>query len=210
METVALGLRFVKPDVEEETMIPLAYALLGLLARAPASGYDLIREMEEPIGFFWHARRSQIYPELARLEQAGFVTHTVVEQQERPDKKVYDITAAGRAALAAWAAEPMRIPPERDEFMLKVFSLWLADPQGALALVRSYASQHAERLARYEAIRTTMEANATAGELRRLHAPRFTSYATLLRGIEYERGYMAWCQWLIETIEADDSGQPPG
>jgi DNA-binding PadR family transcriptional regulator len=210
METVALGLRFVKPDVEEETMIPLAYALLGLLARAPASGYDLIREMEEPIGFFWHARRSQIYPELARLEQAGFVTHTVVEQQERPDKKVYDITAGGRAALAAWAAEPMRIPPERDEFMLKVFSLWLADPQGALALVRSYASQHAERLARYEAIRTTMEANATAGELRRLHVPRFASYATLLRGIEYERGYMAWCQWLIETIEADDSGQPPG
>jgi hypothetical protein len=123
---------------------------------------------------------------------------------------VYDITETGRAALAAWAAEPMRIPPERDEFMLKVFSLWLADPQGALALVRSYASQHAERLARYEAIRTTMEANATAGELRRLHAPRFTSYATLLRGIEYERGYMAWCQWLIETIEADDSGQPPG
>jgi DNA-binding PadR family transcriptional regulator len=207
METVALGLRFVKPDVEEETMIPLAYALLGLLARAPASGYDLIREMEEPIGFFWHARRSQIYPELARLEQAGFVTHTVVEQQERPDKKVYDITDAGRAALAAWATEPMRIPPERDEFMLKVFSLWLAEPQRALGLIQSYASQHAERLARYESIRATMERNAAAGELRQLRSPRFASYATLLRGIEYERGYVVWCQWLIETIEADDSGQ---
>ncbi len=191
-------------------MIPLAYALLGLLARAPASGYDLIREMEEPIGFFWHARRSQIYPELARLERDGFVTHTVVEQRERPDKKVYAITDAGRAALAAWAAEPMRIPPERDEFMLKVFSLWLADPQRALGLIQTYASQHEKRLARYEAIRTTMERNAGPEELRRLHSPRFASYATLLRGIEYERGYVAWCQWLIETIEVDDSGQPRG
>jgi DNA-binding PadR family transcriptional regulator len=191
-------------------MIPLAYALLGLLARAPASGYDLIREMEEPIGFFWHARRSQIYPELARLERDGFVTHTVVEQQERPDKKVYDITDTGRAALATWAAEPMRIPPERDEFMLKVFSLWLADPPGALRLIQTYANQHAERLARYEAIRATMERNATAGELRQWHSPRFASYATLLRGIEYERGYVAWCRWLIEAIEADDSGQSQG
>lgn len=188
-------------------MIPLAYALLGLLARAPASGYDLIREMEEPIGFFWHARRSQIYPELARLERDGLVAHTVVEQQERPDKKVYDITESGRAALAAWAAEPMRIPPERDEFMLKVFSLWLADAPSALSLIRAYASQHAEQLARYEAIRATMERNAAAGELRQAHSPRFASYATLLRGIEYERGYLAWCQWLIETIEADDSGE---
>jgi DNA-binding PadR family transcriptional regulator len=203
-----LGLRFVKPDVEGETMIPLAYALLGLLARTPASGYDLIREMEEPIGFFWHARRSQIYPELARLERDGLVAHTVVEQQERPDKKVYDITEAGRAALAAWAAEPMRIPPERDEFMLKVYSLWLADPPGALTLIQTYASQHAERLARYEAIRATMERNAAAGELQQLHSPRFASYATLLRGIEYERGYVEWCQWLIETIEDDDSGEP--
>lgn len=188
-------------------MIPLAYALLGLLARAPASGYDLIREMEEPIGFFWHARRSQIYPELARLEEAGFVAHTLVEQQERPDKKVYAITDDGRAALAAWAAEPMRIPPERDEFMLKVFSLWLANPQRALRLIQTYASQHEERLARYEAIRATMERNARAEELQRLHSPRFASYATLLRGIEYERGYVAWCQWLIETIEANHSGE---
>jgi hypothetical protein len=94
--------------------------------------------------------------------------------------------------------------------MLKVFSLWLAEPQGALTLVRSYATQHAERLARYEAIRATMEGNAATGELRRLHSPRFASYATLMRGIEYERGYVAWCQWLIEIIEADDPGQPQG
>jgi len=91
--------------------------------------------------------------------------------------------------------------------MLKVFSLWMADAPSALRLIRSYASQHAELLARYEAIRATMERNATAGELRHLRSPRFASYATLLRGIEYERGYVSWCRWLIETIESDDSDE---
>jgi DNA-binding PadR family transcriptional regulator len=156
--------------------------------------------MEEPIGFFWHARRSQIYPELARLEQVGMVSHTVVEQRERPDKKVYAITEAGRAALARWATEPMRMPPERDEFLLKVYSLWLADAGEALALVTDYGRQHEERLARYEAIRERMEANAE-GDLRRPDAPRFAAYATLLRGIEYERGYLSWCRWLLEVLE---------
>jgi DNA-binding PadR family transcriptional regulator len=34
---------------------------------------------------------SQIYPELARLEKQGVVTHQVVEQHDhRPDKKVYE------------------------------------------------------------------------------------------------------------------------
>ncbi len=182
-------------------IIPLAYALLGLLARAPCSGYDLILRMEEPIGFFWHARRSQIYPELARLERAALVSHTVVEQRERPDKKVYAITDAGRAALASWAAAPLRIPPERDEFMLKVYSLWLADRERALALVTDYTQQHAELLARYEAIREGMESSAL-DELRRIESPRFAAYATLLRGIEYERGYLSWCRWMIAALEA--------
>jgi DNA-binding PadR family transcriptional regulator len=173
--------------------------LLGLLARAPGSGYDLIRLMEEPIGFFWHARRSQIYPELARLERAGMVAHVVVEQREWPDKKVYSITDAGRTALAQWAGEPMAIPPERDEFMLKVYSLWLAEPRRARSLIEKYASEHADRLARYEAIRDSVEREAP-DDLRRPDSPRFASYATLLRGIEYERGYVSWCAWMMEVI----------
>jgi DNA-binding PadR family transcriptional regulator len=165
--------------------------------------------MEEPIGFFWHARRSQIYPELARLEQAGLVRHTVVEQQERPDKKVYEITEAGRVELARWAAEPMRIPAERDEFMLKVYSLWLAEPGQALALITDFSGQHEELLARYEAIREQMEGNAP-DELRQLASPRFAAYATLLRGIEYERGYLTWCRWMTGVIASGQSegGQP--
>lgn len=180
-------------------MIPLDYALLGLLARAPQSGYDLIRHMEEPIGFFWHARRSQIYPELARLEEAGLVTHTVVEQHDRPDKKVYEITEAGRAALREWVVAPLRPAMDRDELLLKTYSVWLADPEQAMALFRTQERLHQERLAQYERMAAEMESKAgTEGP--RGDAPRFAAYATLQRGITYERGYAEWCRWMAQIL----------
>ena len=49
--------------------------------------------------FLWQARHSQSYPELARLEGEGLVGHRVVERQDRPDKKVYEITGTGLEAL---------------------------------------------------------------------------------------------------------------
>ena len=66
-------------------MTTLGYAILGLLSREELSGYDLTGRMKGRVGYFWSARHSQIYPELARLEEGGYVTHSVVEQQERPD-----------------------------------------------------------------------------------------------------------------------------
>lgn len=181
-------------------IIPLGYALLGLLAREAASGYDLIRYMEEPIGFFWHARRSQIYPELARLEDAGLVSHTVVEQHDRPDKKVYQITESGLEALRRWVVEPPPAQPDRDEFMLKVYSIWLADPQEAIAMLRARESYHSGRLARYDQIRENMERDWPL-DARRFDSPKFAAYATLHRGIQYERSYAAWCRWMARAVE---------
>lgn len=156
--------------------------------------------MEEPIGFFWHARRSQIYPELARLEEAGLISHTLVEQQDRPDKKVYQITPAGLDTLRRWTIQPPRVQPDRDEFMLKIYSIWLADPREALAMLHARADYHARRLTRYEQIQREME-HEWPPDARRFDSPKFAAYATLQRGIQYERSYADWCHWIARTIE---------
>ena len=178
----------------------MGYAILGLLAREPLSGYDLMRRMKERVGFFWQARHSQIYPELARLEKGGMVAHRVVEQKDRPDKKVYEITDAGLKALREWVTTPVEPRVARDELVLKAYSLWLADSAAALALFREQEQRHKEQLLRYEEIEAWME-REWKEEFDLIDSPKSASYAALRRGIIYERGYAEWCRWVVDRLE---------
>jgi DNA-binding PadR family transcriptional regulator len=180
-------------------MTTLGYALLGLLAREPASGYDLMRQMQAPVGFFWRARHSQIYPELARLEADGFITHEVVAQVDLPDKKVYTITPVGLAQLHAWITASAEPPVIRDEVLLKVFSLWMADPPAAIALLRDQERRHVAQLAVFAELERQLEAKGA--EIQRPNEPYFATYLVLRRGIGYEQEYLAWCRWVITMLE---------
>src|SRR5687767_15468317 len=104
---------YVNSDILR-TMNTLSYALLGLLSREPLSGYDLAARFKTSIAMFWAARHSQIYPELARLETQGLVSHERVVQEGRPNKKVFSITKAGIEALRRWVVEPPESPPVRN------------------------------------------------------------------------------------------------
>jgi len=183
----------------------LGYAVLSLLSREDLSGYDLKRWMERPLGYFWSARHSQIYPELARLEEEGFATHHVVEQRERPDKKVYGITTAGREVLREWVTEPPSSQATRDELVLKAYSIWLAEPDDAAALFEEQGRLHDEQLGHYEEIESWMQDEwGESPEL--MDFDRFASYAALRRGIGYERGYAEWCRWVAAKLEGRRSG----
>lgn len=178
----------------------LGYAILGVLAREPLSGYDLAGRMKERVGFFWHARHSQIYPELARLEGERLVSYQVVEQQSRPDKKIYEVTDAGLKNLKEWVTEPVEPRATRDELVLKAYSLWLAEPGESLSLFREQEQRHEEQLQRYEEIEAWME-QEWSSDIRKISSPRFASYAALQRGIGYERGYVDWCRWVVDQLE---------
>jgi DNA-binding PadR family transcriptional regulator len=128
----------------------LRYAVLGLLARRPSTGYELTRTFDRSLSTSWHARHSQIYPELAKLEAAGLIA--LVGEGAR-GSKTYDITDAGRAELRTWLvdAEPDR--SQRNESSLRLFLTPLLDPADRKqALERDLA--HVEReLAALEALR---------------------------------------------------------
>jgi DNA-binding PadR family transcriptional regulator len=187
--------------MEMRNVITLSYGLLGLLARKPLSGYDLAQQMKRRVGLMWSALPSQIYPELARLEKQGLVTHQVVEQPDyRPDKKVYEITEAGREALRQWVTEPTPPTAIRDEFVLKAYSIWLADPQEALRCLREQEQAHRQQLAEHEHLLARLE-REWGSALHQLDSPLFGSSLAIQYGISYERDYVAWCQWVIEQLE---------
>lgn len=178
--------------------------MLGLLALEPLTGYELTGRMKERVGYFWGARHSQIYPELAKLEGRGFVSQHPVEQSGRPDKKVHTITDAGLAAVREWAVAPAKPRPNRDEVVLKAGSLWTVDPLEAAILYRDEEHRHQEQLAEYEQIRDWMH-EQWAEKLQDPSSPEFATYATLRRGLGYEREYADWCGWLAERLEESES-----
>lgn len=183
----------------------LSFAILGLLAREPLSGYDVAGRMRERVGYFWSARHSQIYPELSRLEGEGLVEHRVVEQEDRPDKKVYEITARGRGALATWVTEPVKPRAARDELVLKAYSVWMADRKEALALFREEQRVHEEQLRHYEELERWM-AKEWGKDMETPESPLFASYATLQRGLTYEKSYAEWCSWMADRLEDRGKG----
>ncbi|OLV15541.1 PadR family transcriptional regulator [Deinococcus marmoris] len=185
----------------------LGYALLGLLAREERSGYDLTQALKNPVGYFWFAQHSQVYPELARLETAGLVAHTLIEQADRPDKKVYRLTDMGRAALSAWLNADTELPRKRDELVLKAYSIWLADPAAAARMMREHAQTHAAHLAEFQSGLSNLEGEAGAA-LWQPDSPWFGVHAVLRRGIGYEREYSEWCEWLAQCLEGTEKGSP--
>ena len=102
----------------------LGYAILGLLARRPRTGYDLARLMERPVGWFWTASHSQIYPELGKLERAGLVE--VVGRGAR-QSKTYGLTDPGRDELRRWLVEVEPDRAQRSESGLRLFLAPLLD-----------------------------------------------------------------------------------
>ncbi len=177
----------------------LGYALLTLLAREPHSGYDLAQHMKRPLGFFWQAQHSQIYPELAHLEEQGCVSHQVIVQEDRPQKKLYTITETGRTLLKTWIAQPSQPPQERNELLLKTYAIWLADKAQAVELFRTQEQLHVERLALYEQIQANIEQESAGNP--HPNEPRFGDYATVRMGVAYEREYVTWCRWMIEQLQ---------
>jgi DNA-binding PadR family transcriptional regulator len=179
----------------------LGYGLLSLLARASLSGYGLRREMQKPHSFFFgQAHVSQIYPELARLETAGLVTHTLTEQQSGPIKKVYTISPDGLQRLIHWVTEPTPTLEVRNEFLIKAHSLWLADPVAALPQFHAQVRYHEEQLAAYEKDLAELE-REWGPEIVQMETPRFGDYLTVKRGVGYEHEYLAWLKWVIAILK---------
>jgi DNA-binding PadR family transcriptional regulator len=97
------------------------HALLALLAKEPAHGYELKHAIEGTFGELWpKVNVGQIYTTLSRLERDGLVRSSDVAQPSRPDKRVFELTALGRDELKDWVDRLVPGVRVRDEFFTKL------------------------------------------------------------------------------------------
>jgi DNA-binding PadR family transcriptional regulator len=95
--------------------------LLALLAREASHGYQLRSRLQLALGPLAEVLNAgHVYVTLNRLEKAGLVTSERVGQADRPDRKVYELTAAGRARVMQWLEDTSWPKPAPAEFHLKL------------------------------------------------------------------------------------------
>jgi DNA-binding PadR family transcriptional regulator len=171
--------------------VVLSRIILGLLAIAPMTGYDLKRHFDSTVGHFWAADKAQIYRTLARLVTEGHAEVETVAGAGAPDRQEHRITPAGRTALAAWlAGEPER-HVERDPFLARVFFGAGLDDDGLRSLFTRRREAVQTQLARFERMRAQTTAPDRGARLR---------LATLDNGIAHLRTELTWLDAVQEQF----------
>jgi DNA-binding PadR family transcriptional regulator len=115
-------------------------AMLALLVKEPAHGYELRQRLSRALGLVGEALNpGQVYVTLSRLERAGLLRVDEVEQSAAPDKKVYEVTAAGREQVATWLVDsswPKAAPVEFHLKLVAAAATGLADPVALIDVQR--------------------------------------------------------------------------
>jgi len=114
------------PTVGGRRLVPGEWAVLGLLAEAPAHGFALSKSLAPggEIGLIWTVPRQLVYRTLGVLEENELVGAIATEAGHGPVRTIVDITPSGRDAVERWLEQPVaHIRDARSLLMLKLVLL---------------------------------------------------------------------------------------
>lgn len=194
----------------------LPHALLTALVEHPCSGSELAERFDRSIGYFWNATHQQIYRELGRMAEMGWIAAedgsrdqanaasqasaadgVAVEKKNR--KKVYYVLPAGRDELVRWVLSPSGGLDQREEILVKLRADAAIGPLGLDQEMARLIALHEDRLALYRDI----ERKDFGGTLDRRQQ---IQYALLRRGIRFQEDWVKWGRDLMPLLEKPGEG----
>jgi PadR family transcriptional regulator AphA len=179
----------------------LEHAILGFLNYGPSSGYDLKKMFDVSVNHFWPADQSQIYRTLSRLEDKGWVDKHVIEQDDRPDRKEYQITETGQAELRQWLTTPLRAKEMRHAGLIQVFFAGQLSDEEILEMLERIAGELRLLLAGYAQVpQQSAEVCESVGSPRE----QFFWMLTLDWGIHSARAQLEWLEGVIQKTKAKE------
>jgi DNA-binding PadR family transcriptional regulator len=182
----------------------LEHAIMGFLNYRPLSGYDLKKIFDTSVQHFWPADQAQIYRTLSRLQEKGWAEMELVRQEDRPDRKVYHLTEAGRQELTAWLRSPLPFGENRSAPMIQVFFAGQLSDEEIIAMFERVAEFMRLGLQEYERIPQMMEAYADY-----IDSPRefYFWMLTLEAGIFGARANLEWIENVIQRLRSGEAPQ---
>jgi DNA-binding PadR family transcriptional regulator len=166
-----------------------AASLLGLLdvCGGELTGGELVRIAQQRIGEFWTLTRSQVYRELAALEEAGYVERGPLGARE---SRPYRVTEVGRKVYRSWLTEQLPGDTIRIPLLLAVAFGSVLPRERVQALLRDSLAEHQHRLTQYRQLDADLE---------QLGVDVWTR-ATLSFGMHYEEAVIRWFETLPPEV----------
>ena len=172
--------------------VSLRYFILGLLTQEPMSGYDVKRFLKRLSWLIGSPSGGSLYPVLRALRQEGLVTVEVVPGLDRPPRKIYSITGAGRQKLQAWIDQPIVASAPLKAFVMR---LLLADSHS-----RARLSAHLRRRrAQVATHHATLVGNAEAPSAR----PNLGQELALDYGLALATAELTWLDTTLDRLREE-------
>lgn len=175
-------------------------AVLAALLDGEASGYDLAKGFDASVANFWMATPQQLYRELDRMASEGLIAARLVEQDRRPNKRLYSLTEQGRRALREFTEAPPKPGAIREDLLVQVQAV----DSGNIEAIRDALTERRQwataKLARYRRMQDHLLAGRTEAAYL-AESERIGPYLTLLRGIRFEEENIDWAARALAVIE---------
>ena len=174
----------------------LEHAILGFVNERPRSGYDLKKAFDSSVAHFWPASMSQIYRTLDRLTGAGLVELQLIQQDGKPNRKVYHITEAGLSQLRNWLATPLPLTPWREAFLIQFFWADAITGDELVKLLADRRSRHKERLEFFLEVMRRLEEEPPMGTWDKALQPLIVE-----AGIALEKAWLSWTEQALGRVK---------
>lgn len=183
----------------------LAYAILGFLQKEERTGYDLkIDCFDRCMTYLWTADQAQIYKTLDKLVAQGWISYRVEIQHDRPNRKIYSLTATGEAELTKWLGCHQPLPIVREALLVQLYFASQL-PNAAIAqLLEQQLTARQDKLAQCQDVNLPiLGANNISREqiLQRL---------VVDLAIAREQTYIDWLRAAIDILGKEQSIQTSG
>ena len=177
-----------------------SYALLGLLHLRSWTTYELAKQVQRSLNWFWPRAERKLYDEPKALAALGLATADERFTGKRRSRE-YSITDSGRRELAEWLSEPPAPRATEFEGMMKVF---FADAGTLEQLCTTLDRIETEARVRIEELATMARQPSVFPD--RVHIRALCMPLQL----EQEQAVLTWVRWARAQVAEWQTSTDPG
>ncbi|MCR4787533.1 MAG: PadR family transcriptional regulator [Lachnospiraceae bacterium] len=167
--------------------------ILGLLSHEDLTGYDIKKQIDSAISFFWKGSFGSIYPALGEMEKGGLVKRRKSGNTGGREKIIYQITKTGMDTLKTWLNDEKATNDLKYETLLKMYFGGVEDRNVTIRNIEIFEKQVREDLKLLKFYKENLE--KVLDQETHVHY-----YLTVLFGIETYEAYLRWCKKAMKMI----------